>query len=393
MTPILAPTAPAAAPPTAPGPRSIAALPVLLALFTVLAGLLAGGLLLAPQPPSEESASVGFARDMSRHHGQAVAMAEVLRDRTDDPELRSLTQDIALTQQAQIGMMTAWLDEWGYAPTASGPRMAWTGTPVDGLMPGMAKPEQTQSLATLPLDQAEDRFLALMVAHHTAGVAMAEAGVALAEEPQVVALASGIAAAQTSEVAYLQALRTQRGLPPAEVPTSVDHHDLAADHHASDLPPRDVAQWSVVALGVVAFLWLLLDTVLRRSGATPVRPDAVALTVVTGAVVSSVVHFVLTPSHTEESVAFGLFFLVAAFALALGAAAVLAGSVLSGAALASATSMLLMCTYVLFRLIPPPGAEDPEGIDGWGVLAVLAQAMAVLASAALFRRRRSLRTA
>ena len=392
MTPTLAPTTPPSMPSAAPSARPIASAAVLLALFTVLSGLLAGGLLLSPQPPSEDSASVGFARDMSRHHGQAVAMAEVLRDRTDDPELRSLAQDISLTQQAQIGMMTAWLDEWGYSPTAAGPRMAWLGSPVDGLMPGMATPEQAQSLATLPLDQAEDRFLALMVAHHTAGVAMAEAAVGVSEERQVVALASGIAAAQTSEIEYLQALRAQRGLPPAELPTSMGDHDLVADHHAGGLASRDVALWSVVALGIVAFFWLLVDTVVRRLGATQVRADGVALTVVAGAIVSSAVHLVLTPSHAEDSVAYGLFFLVAALALALGAAAVIAGSVLPGAALVAVTSVLLLGTYVLFRLVPAPGAEAPEGVDGWGVLAVSAQGVAVLAAAALLRRRNSLQT-
>ena len=388
MTTTLAPPTPAAPPPAAPGPRSIASPPVLLALFTVLAGLVAGALLLAPQPPPEDSASVGFARDMSRHHAQAVAMAEALRDRTDDPELRSLTQDIALTQQAQLGMMTAWLDDWGYATTTSGPRMAWMGMSVEGLMPGMATPEAVQLLASVPLDEAEDRFLALMVAHHSAGVDMAEAAVALAEQPQVVRLASGIAAAQASEIDYLQALRAQRGLPPADVPASTGH-DLAADHHGGGLTARDAVLWSVVAAGVVAFLWLLLDTVLRRSGVTQRRLDAVALTVVAGAVVSSAVHLVLTPSHAEQSVAYGVFFLLAALALALGAAAVLAGSTVPGAALVAGTGVFLLVTYVFFRLVPAPGAEAPEGVDGWGVLAVSAQVVAVLAAAALLRRRRS----
>lgn len=387
MTTTLALSAPPAPPPAAP--RSIASPPVLLALLTVLVGLVAGAFLLVPQPPSEDSASVGFARDMSRHHAQAVAMAEALRDRTADPELRSLTQDIALTQQAQIGMMTAWLDEWGYSPTSSGPRMAWMGTPVDGLMPGMAAPEEVQALGTLPVDQAEDRFLSLMVAHHTAGVDMAGAAVAMAEEPQVVALASGIAAAQASEIEYLQQLRAQRGLPPAEVPTPMDDHDLAADHHGGGVSGRGALLWTLVALSVVAFFWLLIDTVVRRAGAAQRRLDDVALTMAGGAVVSSAVHLVLTPSHAEQSLAFGLFFLAAALALALGAAAVLAGSGGPGAVLVAGTSAVLTVTYVVFRVVPPPGADSPEGVDGWGLIAVAAQLLALLAAAALLQGRRS----
>lgn len=368
--------------------RPVASPPVLLALLTVLAGLVAGGLLLSPQPPAEDSASVGFARDMSRHHAQAVAMSEGLRDRTDDSELRSLTQDIALTQQAQIGMMTAWLDEWGYSPTSSGPRMAWMGMATDGPMPGMATPEQLRELATLPVEEAENRFLALMVAHHAAGVDMAEAAVALAEDPQVVALAAGIAAAQTSEIEYLQALRAARGLPPATVPAAMAGHDLSADHHGEGLAPRDVALWTVVALGMVALLWLLLDTVVRRLGGVQRRLDPLALTVVAGALASAVVHLVLTPSHAEESVAYGLFFLLSAVVLSLGAAAVLAGSTLAGTGLVAATSGLLLVMYVVFRLVPAPGATAPEGVDGWGVLAVSAELVAVLAAVALLQRLR-----
>ena len=387
MTTTLAPPATAAPPPPSRTSRPVASPPVLLALLTVLAGLIAGGLLLAPQPPAEDSASVGFARDMSRHHAQAVAMSEALRDRTDDPALRSLTQDIALTQQAQIGMMTAWLDGWGYSTTSTGPRMAWMGMPVDGgLMPGMATSEGVRELATLPVEKAEDRFLALMVAHHAAGVDMAEAAVVLAVEPRVVALARGMAAAQTSEIEYLQALRAQRGLPPAEI-SAMAGHDLTADHHAGGLAPRDVALWTVVGMGMVAFFWLLLDTVVRRLGVTQRRLDLLALTVVAGAVLSAVVHLALTRSHAGESLAHGLFFLLSAVVLALGAAAVLAGSTRAGAGLVAATSALLVVTYVLFRLGAPPGAGAPEGVDGWGVTAVSAELIAVLAATGLLQRR------
>ena len=39
-------------------------------------------------------------------------MAEAIRDRTTDPDLKLLATDIALGQQGQIGRMSGWLDEW-----------------------------------------------------------------------------------------------------------------------------------------------------------------------------------------------------------------------------------------------------------------------------------------
>ena len=38
--------------------------------------------------PSDQSPEAGFARDMSVHHAQAVELAFIVRDRTDDPEVR-----------------------------------------------------------------------------------------------------------------------------------------------------------------------------------------------------------------------------------------------------------------------------------------------------------------
>lgn len=360
--------------------RRLTSIPVLVALFTVLVGVAAGALYLQPQPPAEGSADVGFARDMSRHHAQAVAMAEVIRDRTDDPELRTLAADIALTQQAQIGMMSAWLDLWGVSQTTTGPRMAWMGTPTDGLMPGMATSEESRALATLPVEQAEAQFLRLMVAHHTAGVEMGKAGAALAERPEVVQLAQGIAAAQTSEIEYLQSLLAARGLPPAELPELPDH-DLAADSHGAGGPSlRDTVLLGLVALGIVAFLWLLADNLVRRAGFAQQGPSGAAAVVAAAAVVSSAVHLALTPAHAAESVAYGLFFLASALLLALGAAVLLAGRPAFGALLTGVSALVLIVLYVTFRVVPAPGAGAPETVDAWGVVAVAAE-LAVVALA------------
>lgn len=381
------PVAPPAA--SAPGSRPVASLPVVVALLTALLGVLAGGFLLAPQRPAEDSAAVGFARDMSVHHAQAVRMAEAIRDRTQDPAIRSFAQDVALTQQAQIGIMSAWLEGWGYSETSRGPRMAWMGAPVEGPMPGMATSAEVQALGTLPIAQAEDRFLAMMVAHHTGGVAMAEAGAALVDRPEVVSLAQGIARAQTAEVEALQSLRAQRGLPPAPASSAMGP-DMAAGHEGGmSSTPREVLLWSLVALGGLAVLWLLVDSLVRRAGAPQTPLDGAGVLLVAAAMVSVVVHLVLTPSHAQENAAYGLFFAGGALLLAVGAAITLAGRPLPGVPIAAATALVLVLTYVLFRLVPAPGAEAPEGVDAWGVVAVLAEliVIGVAGQQALARRR------
>jgi uncharacterized protein (DUF305 family) len=90
--------------------------------------------------PTDESADAGFARDMSVHHAQAVAMADIIRFRSDNPALVTLATDIALTQQHQLGRFAGWLDQWALRPTSTRPAMSWAADHnqgVDHAMPGM----------------------------------------------------------------------------------------------------------------------------------------------------------------------------------------------------------------------------------------------------------------
>jgi len=173
--------------------------------------------------PGEDSPDVGFARDMMTHHAQAVDMATLLRDRTDDPEMRQLALDIMLTQQAQIGQMQGWLTLWGYPIARTEPAMSWMGMPTSGPMPGMATPEQINQLRGLTGVEADGLFLQLMIAHHRSGVAMGQAALARAQRPEVRALAQSIVDAQTSEITLMQELLQQKGLPPVPEEENMNH--------------------------------------------------------------------------------------------------------------------------------------------------------------------------
>ena len=62
--------------------------------------------------PLDTSADVGFLRDMSAHHAQAVEMALIIYAKTEDPKLKTVAYDMAVTQQGQIGRMDGWLAAW-----------------------------------------------------------------------------------------------------------------------------------------------------------------------------------------------------------------------------------------------------------------------------------------
>lgn len=190
-------------------------LPLFAAPLAAALALPTDGGMLAAQIPADDSADAGFARDMSVHHSQAVEMALIALGQTDDPEIRALATDIVLTQQAQIGMMRGWLDVWGLPPTGIGPRMAWMGHATEGLMPGMATPDEIAGLRELPPAETDRRFLELMIRHHEGGVAMAQAGLDLGQQPVVRRLAEAILTSQRYEIEAMRAILGRLGAPDA----------------------------------------------------------------------------------------------------------------------------------------------------------------------------------
>ena len=204
--------------------------PVLVAVLVV--GALVGAalaLLFADQPPGDDSVEAGFARDMMVHHAQAVEMAEIVRDRTESEEMRTLTADIALTQQAQIGQMQGWLAVWDLPPTGAEPAMSWMGHPTRGRMPGMASPEEIEELSEASPEEADVRFLQLMIPHHQAALSMTEAALESTDRPEVERLAGAIAASQEAEIEAMQDLLRSRGAS-VEGETPTPDEDSPGDH-------------------------------------------------------------------------------------------------------------------------------------------------------------------
>jgi uncharacterized protein (DUF305 family) len=193
----------------------VAAVLVIASAF-VLGRVTAGS---APTPTSD-SAAAGFLRDMQVHHAQAVEMALLVRDRTDDETIRTIAYDMAITQASQSGAMYGLLDAWSLPQRSPLPAMAWTEQPaLDGSeashemdpeapagMPGMATPEQLAALRDAGGDDAVRLFLELMIPHHEGGLEMADAVLARTDVPQVVSLATGIRNAQQAEIVVMQDL-------------------------------------------------------------------------------------------------------------------------------------------------------------------------------------------
>ncbi|RSN64564.1 DUF305 domain-containing protein [Actinomadura sp. WAC 06369] len=203
---------------------------VLAVAVLVGAVALAGLAALRSGRPGTDGPEAGFARDMSVHHAQAVQMSFIVRDRTGDADVRLLAYDIANTQSQQIGMMTAWLDEWELPKADPGGRMRWMaghgghgggsapGSGASGRMPGMATPEQLAELERASGRDAEVLYLRLMTTHHRAGVEMAEAVLGLTGHERVRRLARTMVRGQQSEISLMEGMLRERGASPAGGP-------------------------------------------------------------------------------------------------------------------------------------------------------------------------------
>jgi uncharacterized protein (DUF305 family) len=199
---------------------------------TVLVAALAAGVVLlfglsvwlwlSAREPGNDSAEAGFARDMIVHHSQAVEMAEIVRDRTENGRIKTLATDIALTQQSQIGQMQGWLDLWGLPVAGTEPAMSWMGMSQEGRMPGMASQENINRLRDLPSGEADQLFLELMIPHHKAAVPMANAVLDQTNNPTVEELAGAIVASQQAEIETMQEMLREMG---SSVPKSEDAHE------------------------------------------------------------------------------------------------------------------------------------------------------------------------
>ncbi|MFL5910136.1 MAG: DUF305 domain-containing protein [Gaiellaceae bacterium] len=204
--------------PAAGRPRRLVG--VLAAVMAV--ALLAAGAALAvatgigsSRAPGEASVDAGFARDMSSHHAQAVQMAQVVRDRGTDPEVRLVAYDIETQQLNQIGQMRGWLQTWGLTGQSDVPPMAWMAgghsRQPGELMPGMATTVELTRLHPLTGRALDVYFLQLMIRHHRGGLEMAQDAAAHASQPYVRDLATKIAQAQQAEVVTMEQMLRERG--------------------------------------------------------------------------------------------------------------------------------------------------------------------------------------
>lgn len=156
-------------------------------------------------------ADIGFCSDMSMHHIQAMAMCQRVLGRDTGGSVQAAAVEVLQTQSIEVGMMRAWLADWGASTDTPEMVMGWmgmnngAGMPA-AMMPGLASDDEMRELAvTEGLEQGR-LWLTLMRAHHVGGINMANAAIDLVGEEKVQRLARTQSEVQTYEVSQYDLL-------------------------------------------------------------------------------------------------------------------------------------------------------------------------------------------
>ncbi|HNP55618.1 MAG TPA: DUF305 domain-containing protein [Gordonia sp. (in: high G+C Gram-positive bacteria)] len=162
----------------------------------------------------------GFLQDMSAHHQQALAMAQLVDRPGVDPRVLTLARQIRVEQANEVGTMTGWL-QMADRPIGNPTPMSWMtrygseghghGGGGGAPMPGMATEDELAALGSMPPEQAGTRFLQLMQRHHYGGIAMAEDLVAQVPEGLTSRLARSMVSTQSKETGLMGAMLMERG--------------------------------------------------------------------------------------------------------------------------------------------------------------------------------------
>lgn len=171
---------------------------------------------------AHNAADVMWVQMMIPHHEQAVEMAEMVPDRSTDPELVALASQIEAAQGPEIEQMTGWLRDWNAAATGSSmPGMDHSMPGTDSSMPGMdhsmpgmdhggmMTAEQMTQLDESTGEAFDRAWLEMMIEHHVGAVDSSEEILASGQSAQVKELARSIVDGQRAEIDQMKAMLGQ----------------------------------------------------------------------------------------------------------------------------------------------------------------------------------------
>lgn len=146
----------------------------------------------AVPPEKANAADVRYMQNMIIHHRQALDMALLAASRASNDGVKRLASRINQVQGPEIAMMTDWLK-------AQGQQVPDHHAAHEG-MPGMATPEQMESLKAAKGAAFDQLFVQLMTAHHQGAITMSTEVITQGSHLRVQEIAEDISVSQAAEI-------------------------------------------------------------------------------------------------------------------------------------------------------------------------------------------------
>lgn len=160
-------------------------------------------------------ADVQFMTHMIHHHAQALEMAEMVPDRTQNQQIHILAGRIINAQNDEIALMRRWLEDRGEpVPPPAGGEAAGHGAMDHAQhhemqMPGMLTRDELAALERTRGPEFDRLFLTSMIRHHEGAVTMVEelfATDGAAQDEEAFKFASDAQVDQATEIARMQSM-------------------------------------------------------------------------------------------------------------------------------------------------------------------------------------------
>jgi uncharacterized protein (DUF305 family) len=151
------------------------------------------------QPAGYNADDVAFATNMIPHHQQAVEMSALVPDRSTNPEVITLAQQISAAQGPEIETMKVFLVQWKENPD-TGSEHGGHG----GAMAGIVDEATITKLESLNGTEFDTLWLESMISHHQGAIEMAKAEIANGENVDAKGLAQTIIDTQQAEIGQMK---------------------------------------------------------------------------------------------------------------------------------------------------------------------------------------------
>ena len=152
------------------------------------------------QPAGFNADDLVFVKNMIPHHQQAIDLSAMVPERSTNPDVVAMAEQISAAQQPEINAMRVFLVQWNENPQDDTHSGGGDHTP----MQGMVDDATMARLKTLKGEEFDTLWLESMISHHQGAVEMAKAEVANGQNDDVKSMAQTMVDTQQGEIGQMK---------------------------------------------------------------------------------------------------------------------------------------------------------------------------------------------